>query len=190
MAKDNHPTSSFFSSLIIGLGVVAFVGIIYFIYAEFINQPAIDNSPTTTALTPASSNSNALTSNILAPATVPSKISECSTPLSYASNGNPSPIQCSNGSLNILAWKALSALEPKVMKLGYSPSLSQLKTALCNDANDANVDSNSNITEPLETSIYQISSLYYGWHFSISTANVLAHDCGPNTAQQLTKAFR
>jgi hypothetical protein len=186
---DNRTTSlSFFSSLILGIGLVAFGAIGYFVYAEFIDQPPVSSDGSTVLLTPV--NSQNIPPTILKPAVVQSRVDECSTNLSYASNGNISPIQCSDGSLNILAWKALSALEPKVMKLGYSPTLAQLQTALCDDANDADVDSNSSITLPLETSIYQISSLYYGWHFSINVANVLAHDCGPNTGQQLTYDFR
>lgn len=113
----------------------------------------------------------------LKPATVPSKTAECSQQLSYNSNGDPSPVTCSNGDLNILDWQAMAALEPKVMKLGYSPTLAQVEAAICIDGNAANADSSVYITGPLEANAYQVSSLYYGWHFSINPIALLYNGC-------------
>lgn len=95
----------------------------------------------------------------LSPAQVPSKVAECSQTVTYSSNGNSGPVQCSNGDLNVQEWTALAALEPTVMKLGYSATSSQVQSALCNDVSE-------NISNPIEETVYQISSLYYGWHFS------------------------
>ena len=98
-------------------------------------------------------------------------MAECNQSLSYASNGDPSPIECPNGELNVRAWNALAATEPTVMKLGYSPSKAQVISAICADANAANVDQSATVTAPIETTAYQIASLYYGWHFSINTSS-------------------
>ncbi len=111
---------------------------------------------------------------VLKPATVPPKIAECKQSLSYASNGNPSPVKCSNGGLNVLAWNAISAQEPKVMKLGYSPTQSQVQTAMCSDASAANLDSSVAISAPIEETAYYLSALYYGWNFNINPAAVLS----------------
>jgi hypothetical protein len=116
---------------------------------------------------------------ILGPATVPSKVPECSHAISFQSNGNSGPIQCANGDLNTIEWKALAALEPSVMSLGYSPSISQLQTDLCNDANASNSDANTKNSYVTEATIYQISALYYGWHFSSNPATILTNGgCG------------
>ncbi len=109
----------------------------------------------------------------LKPAIVPSKTPECQQTLTYASSGEPSPVQCSNGDLNVLAWKALAALEPTVMKLGYTSSQSQVMSAMCTDINVANQDATSALSEPVEASAYQLASLYYGWHYNINPRFVI-----------------
>lgn len=111
---------------------------------------------------------------VLKPATLKPKIAECSQPLTYASDGNPSPVQCSNGALNVLAWNALSAIEPSVMRLGYSPTVAQVEADMCADANAANADSSAAISAPLEATAYQLSALYYGWNLNINPSAVLA----------------
>ncbi len=112
---------------------------------------------------------------VLIPATVPPKIPECSEPLSYSSNGDPSPIQCSNGAINVNDWKAMAALEPTVMKLGYTPTGAQVVAAICLDGNAANQDSTPTISAPLETNAYAIASLYYGWTFGLNPVAILEH---------------
>lgn len=172
----NHGRTPATGPLIIAsLSFIVVVVIGYFIYSSLNSH-----SSKTTQLQPATSNTNSkinTTYAILKPATVPSKVAECSANLTYASDGNPSPLQCPNGDLNVLAWNSLSALEPKVMKLGYNPSQTQVENAICKDGNAADVDSAPTILAPIETSIYQISSLYYGWHFSINPAQLLASGC-------------
>lgn len=157
---------------------VSFISVVivgYLIYASL-------NTKTTNVATPqdyktSTSKTDNTTYAILKPASVPSKLAECSATLSYDSNGNPSPIQCSNGALNIQAWNALAALEPTVMKLGYSPTQKQVQNGICLDGNAANQDSTAAISAPLETSVYQLSSLYYGWHFSINPTQLLTSGC-------------
>lgn len=114
---------------------------------------------------------------VLSPATVPPKVAECSQTLSYTSNGVPSPVTCQNGDLNILDWQAMAALEPTVMKLGYSPSETQVKAAICTDGNAANQDSSIAISAPMEANAYAVSSVYYGWNFQIDPVSLLESGC-------------
>lgn len=155
---------------------LAVVAVGYYVFSK-VNAKAVNTTGSSQQAKPATSiNTNNLYA-ILKPATVPSKTAECSQPLSYNSNGDPSPITCNNGELNVLDWQAMAALEPKVMKLGYSPTVAQVEAAICLDGNAANADSNVYITGPLEANVYQISSLYYGWHFSINPINLLDNGC-------------
>jgi competence protein ComGC len=138
------------------------------------------SSPTKTTSSPAASSmakSTTSTANslyaVLSPATVASKTVECSQPLTYASNGDPGPINCAGGKLNVLAWNALAALEPKVMTLGYGASVGQVQSAVCIDATDSSADANTKNSYAIEETTYQISALYYGWNFSTNPTNVL-----------------
>ena len=116
---------------------------------------------------------------ILSPAAVPPKTAECSQAISFQSNGNSGPIQCANGDLNTTEWKALSALEPSVMSLGYNPSISQLQADLCSDAAASSSDANTKNSYLIETTVYQISALYYGWSFSPNPSAILTNNgCG------------
>lgn len=153
--------------------VIAFFAAVFAVYIVYLQLKGNSIAPTPTK--PTTTYTRDTTYALLKPATVPPKISECSQTLSYDSNGNPSPLQCADGSLNVLAWNALAALEPKVMTLGYQPTVAQVKAAICTDGNDANADSSSIISAPLETSAYQLASLYYGWHFSISPEALLTN---------------
>jgi hypothetical protein len=149
--------------VIIGVGILLFHG---------------HGSKTTTV---ASNPANVTTANpqnpyaVLSPALVASKTAECAQAISYAGEGSPTPLQCANGDLNVTAWNALSALEPKVMSLGYSPSVTQVEAAICSDANAADADSSANTSTAIETSVYQISKLYYNWDFSSDPSVVLAN---------------
>ena len=105
---------------------------------------------------------------MLSPATVPSKTAECSQSVTYASNGVPGPVQCSNGELNSTEWNALAALEPSILKLGSNVNAGQVQSALCNDVA-------TNISNPIELTVYQIARLYYGWNFSNNPSVVLTN---------------
>lgn len=157
---------------LIVVGVIAILILAaYFIFkakpVKSFNPASNQSSSTTTKIT---ANPYA----VLPPANVPPKLAECSTPVSYGSQGNPSPIQCPNGNLNVAAWTALSALEPTVMSLGYNASSSQVQTAICNDANAADADSSASESNAIEGTVYQISKIYYGWSFAGDPSAVLS----------------
>ncbi len=144
--------------------LVAILGIGWFVYS--INKPKeIKNASSSVVSSPKISSSTNLYKT-LAPATVPSKTLECAQPITYSANGVPGPVQCSNGGLNVTEWKALAALEPSVLGLGYNPSVNQVQNALC-------MDVKANISNPIEEMVYSIASLYYNWHLNPNPETVI-----------------
>ena len=123
-------------------------------------------SPASGNTSPAANTGSSSQYAVLAPATVPSKTPECSQSLTFASDGNSGPVTCSNGDLNATEWNSLTTLEPSVMTLGYDATAAQVQSALCADVS-------ANVSNPIEITVYQIASLYYGWHFSSNPAAVL-----------------
>jgi hypothetical protein len=102
------------------------------------------------------------------------KVQECNQTVGYASNGVPAPLQCANGDVNVAAWDALSAQEPKLMSLGYSPNSADIQTAVCADINASASDSAPGADDALEYSTFQISALYYGWNFAGSASSYIS----------------
>jgi prepilin-type N-terminal cleavage/methylation domain-containing protein len=167
-----------FVELLFGLVIIALI--IFMIYIIFVRHTSVKNTSTSatsssTGSSPSGKSNSTSPYAVLAPATVDSKVTECDQPITYGTNGSPTPIQCSNGNLNATAWNALSALEPTVMSLGYSATSAQVQTAICNDANAADEDSSANTSNAIEMTVYQISSLYYGWNFSSNPSVVLTN---------------
>jgi hypothetical protein len=118
-------------------------------------------SPATTPSTTAPSSSSR---QVLAPATVPPVVDECTQQLTFGADGNAGPISCSNGDLNVLAWQNLAAGHPPVMSLGRYATPGQVQDAICGQ---------SNSTLPITRSAYAISALYYGWHFGVDPTSAL-----------------
>lgn len=106
---------------------------------------------------------------ILAPATVPSKTGECGQTVTRAVDGSSGPLTCNsvgidNGDLNIDEWNDIlntyAPYIPAVMTLGYNATYAQVEVAVCKDG------ASGKGTSVIEDNAYQISALYYGWHFS------------------------
>jgi hypothetical protein len=152
--------------------VVLVIGVAgYFVFHEVhASSSTVSGSPKAAQASNTSTNSYA----VLSPATVPSKVPECATPVSFQADGNSGPVQCPNGDLNATEWNALAALEPTVMSLGYSPTAAQVQAALCSDANASNSDANTKNSFIVEATVYQISALYYGWNFPSNPSAVLS----------------
>ena len=151
----------------------ALIAIVTFLAIVFIGlavEHKLNHTNNTANQTANSSNSNSNGSSteyaILSPATVPSKVPECSQQITFTSGGNSGPITCSNGDLNTTEWNALDTLEPKILTLGYEASPSQVSSALCADVE-------ANVSNPIEVTAYQIASLYYGWDFSSDPSIVI-----------------
>lgn len=157
------------------LATAVFIGLLWLLLAGNGHSATTTSSDTSTADSPSSNTQASSSYAVLSPATVPPKVPECSTQITYQSDGNSGPITCGNGALNVLEWNALAALEPKVMSLGYSPSESQVAATLCADASDSNSDATTRDSTIIETTTYQISALYYGWSFPTNPTTVLSN---------------
>jgi hypothetical protein len=169
MGKVQKQTEGFaaIEALIVACVVVVITLIVFFvIHANHKTTPPV-SSTTTATTTPATTKSTASYAT-LSPATVPSKAPECTQALTFSSDGDSSPIQCSNGDLNVTEWNTLGAFEAKVMTLGYAATSTQVRAALCSDVN-------ANVSNAIEETIYQITSLYYGWHFSSNPSVVITN---------------
>jgi hypothetical protein len=156
------------SYTVVGLILAVVLAFVIFIV---IHKLLTVNSPSSTAV---GSVTAANPYAVLSPATVPSKVAECSTAITIANDGAPGPIQCSNGNINVTAWNSLDALEPSVMSLGYTPTVNQLQSALCSDVQ-------ANVANVIEQTVYQISALYYGWTFSSSVTAPITNGTCVNT---------
>jgi len=160
------------------IGVCIILGAILLV-VHYSNKSSSKTSATQSSTTVNQPGNSSNPYAVLAPATVPSKTAECSTPISFQTNGDSGPIQCANGDLNATEWNALAALEPSVLGLGYSPSENQVEADLCSDANASNSDANTKNSAIVEQTVYQIASLYYGWSFPSSPVVVLTSGrCG------------
>lgn len=98
--------------------------------------------------------------NVLAPANVPPRVGLCSQQLTIGADGDAGPISCANGDLNELAWQYLNKANLNVMALGADATPDQVLRAMCSDFSSVG-------TRPIEVTAYEISRLYYGWHFGV-----------------------
>jgi hypothetical protein len=109
---------------------------------------------------------------VLAPATVPPVTDECTIQLTHDADGNVTPLLCSGGGVNTLAWEhydkgyvctssttCTQKTWSKLMQLGADASAAQVYQAMCSDYKDI-FD-----TKPLTISAEELASAYYGWHF-------------------------
>jgi hypothetical protein len=104
---------------------------------------------------------------ILPPATTPPVVDECLQALGYAEDGSFGPLACDNGrQLNVLAWKAAAGLDPSIMRLGLEATSSQVDAALCADLPSSTI--------PIETGVYQLSAMYYGWTIGYTANSVFS----------------
>lgn len=83
-------------------------------------------------------------------------------------DGTAGPLICSNGGLNVLAWKFFVPLTPRVLSAGPIVSLTNLQAAMCRDVNASHASSAQ------ETSAYELAAAYYGWNFATDPTEILA----------------
>jgi hypothetical protein len=108
---------------------------------------------------------------VLSPAPGPPVVALCSEQISIGSDGNVSPLFCSNGALNRLAWKHYADAHLSVLGLGIFASDTDVATAVGQDMR-------GNSTGPMECSAYRLAAAYYGWSFGIDpTSGVLNGGC-------------
>jgi hypothetical protein len=108
---------------------------------------------------------------VLPPAPGPPVAGLCSAQLSYGADGGVSPLFCSNGDINRLAWKYFADKRLMVMGLGIFAADTDVATAIRQDLG-------GQATSQVECSAYQLASVYYGWGFGVDpTIGVLAGGC-------------
>lgn len=112
---------------------------------------------TTPKPAPTSTTSPTPNSLILAPATVPSAVGICSQQMSFGADGNASPIICSNGAVNVLAWNYLWLNAPALFAAG--PDATQVQVAALVAQLQGPTPSNE--------SEFCLAAAYYDWQFAI-----------------------
>jgi hypothetical protein len=128
------------------------------------SAPASPPQATQTTPGPAPGSAN----QTLPPATVPPRVSECSQPLTIDQDGNAGPLTCSNGDLNVTAWKYFAKDNGSILALGPGATPAQARKALCGVRNS---------TRPIEESAYALAQEYYGWRFQLNPTDVLIYGC-------------
>jgi hypothetical protein len=118
---------------------------------------------------------------VLAPATVPPKVSECTQQLTYGNDGTAGPISCADGGVNVLAWNYYARVHSPVMGLGQDATPGQVLQTMCTDV-DANP---SNLSIPIEIDSYDLAAAYYGWSFGVDLPQMLLHEDCPSTTSPI-----
>jgi hypothetical protein len=105
---------------------------------------------------------------ILPPAKSLPVVALCSQPVITQPDGTASPLICSNGGLNVQAWKFFARLTPRVLGVGPTVSLARLQIALCRDINV------SHASLAQEMGAYELATAYNGWNFATDPTEILA----------------
>ncbi len=94
---------------------------------------------------------------ILAPATTPSSVGICTLQMSFGADGNSSPILCSDGAVNTLAWTYFDQMYPDLFAIGAYATESQVQQAV------------GQLSPPIpdEESAYCLAKAYYNWQFAV-----------------------
>jgi hypothetical protein len=104
------------------------------------------------------------------PATVPPVVALCTVQLSQDQNGDVTPLFCSSGEINTLAWNHLAGEQRGVMALGPHPAPAAVITAVEQD-----IKARATPTE--ECNAVTLAAAYYGWNFHIQPVSGLRLDC-------------
>lgn len=107
---------------------------------------------------------------VLAPATVPPVAGLCTAQLASDMGGTVSPLFCSNGDINRLAWRLIATDNPDVMRLGRNPRPADVGEAAARDLRDR-------MSGSRECSALTLSAAYYGWNFHIDPVTGLSLSC-------------
>ena len=91
----------------------------------------------------------------------------CSQPLTTDQYGATVPLLCTDGGLNVLAWKFYAPVAPRVLSAGAAATVPVVQTALCRDVNI----SHARVLDAL--SAYDLAAAYYAWSFSTDPTDIL-----------------
>jgi len=126
--------------------------------------PTVQASPTPSPTS--TSDETPIAQQVLPPAQDPPLAMLCSKPIAAAADGNATPLFCSNGAVNVLAWKFYADISASILGLGLNPSPEQPKSAMCDDI----AHNGANRSE--EVNGYKLAAAYYGWTFALDPAKV------------------
>lgn len=118
--------------------------------------------PTTTTTVPPTTTTTApVQSDILAPATTPPVVDECSLSILTTADGNAKPLFCPDGGINVLAWNFYvgEGFSP-LLGLGPSASEATVIQTMCTDYQGI----------PRGESAASLAAAYYGWSFTSDPA--------------------
>ncbi|MGA7912895.1 MAG: hypothetical protein WCC30_15305 [Candidatus Dormiibacterota bacterium] len=108
---------------------------------------------------------------VLPPAPGPPVSGLCTEQLTFLADGSVSPLFCSNGDVNRIAWRYFADKDLTVMGLGIFAADTDVATAIRQDLS-------GHATGAVECSAYQLASVYYGWGFGVDvTTGVLTGGC-------------
>ncbi len=97
--------------------------------------------------------------------------------MQFGADGNASPLLCSDGAVNTLAWTYFDQMYPGLFPIGAYATLSQVQQAL--------TEMESNGTIPTEESAYCLAKAYYNWQFGISLDPVNQTGISASCAQDI-----
>jgi hypothetical protein len=130
-------------------------------------------SPSPTSIASPGASPLAVARQILPPARSLPLVALCSQPIATQPDGNAAPLLCTNGALNVLAWKHYAPFGARVLGAGRGATLESVKAALCRDVNL------SHTAIPIELSAHDLASAYYGWNFDSDPTEVLSTSSCP-----------
>ena len=115
----------------------------------------------------------AVATRVLPPASVLPVGSLCSAPIQLYQDGNVGPLFCRSGAIIVEAWAHFASADPQVLSVGRGATLTAVESAVCADGviNHA--------TYPIEQSVYQIATAYYGWNLVFDIVQFQQHGTCP-----------
>jgi hypothetical protein len=125
------------------------------------HSPSPSSSPTLTV------SPSPVARSVLPPAKSLPAVALCAQPLVTDQAGNVEPLLCSDGGLNVLAWKFYAPLAPKVLAAGTAASFKVVQAAICGDV------ITKHATVLAELNAYNLAAAYYGWSFTTDPTDVL-----------------
>jgi hypothetical protein len=108
---------------------------------------------------------------VLPPARSLPVVALCSQPVTTNEDGGATPLTCTNGALNMLAWEFYAGLSPRVLSAGPTATDKGVRSAMCTDW------IRGHATAPEVRSAYELAAAYYGWSFDTDPTDLLFAGC-------------
>jgi hypothetical protein len=145
--------------------------LVLLVFCGCASQPAAQSSPSATAsattgdqptATPTASNDETpVARQALPPATDLPSADLCSKTISTTADGRATPLLCTSGAVNVLAWKFYASISASILGLGLNPTQGQGESAVCDDL------AHNHATRPEEVDGFKLAATYYGWNFQV-----------------------